>query len=188
MPACFPISRQWRCVAVFLALLFAGRLESGVTSREYDVKAAFLFNFASFVEWPPKTFSRSDGPLVIGVLGRDPFGPSLDEIVQDQHSHDHALIVCRFSHIEDMPHCHILFVCSSEERHMTEILRRLRGQPVLTVGDLPGFAAAGGGIGFVTTNHVGLEINPQAIRAANLVVSAKLYKVARVVGAPFDSP
>jgi hypothetical protein len=188
MSALIRIFSRWRRFAAFLALITAGEVESGVIAREYDVKAAFLFNFASFVEWPPESFQAGNGPLVIGVLGTDPFGHALDEIVSDQRSRDHALIVCRFNRLEEMPHCHILFVSSSEARHMKEIFRRLHGQPVLTVGDFPGFAEAGGAIGFVTTNRVGLEINPEAVRAANLVVSAKLYKVARIVEAPPEQP
>ena len=150
--------------------------------KEYDVKAAFLYNFAFFVEWPEKTFSRPDSPFVIGVLGSDPFGTTLDEIIKDERVGSHPLILHRFNRIEEMTRCHILFIASSEERRLKDILRKIKNQPVLTVGDMPNFAESGGMIGFTAETRVGVVINPQPLRATGLTVSAKLMRLAHLVG------
>ncbi|HVU18285.1 MAG TPA: YfiR family protein [Candidatus Didemnitutus sp.] len=188
MPGSRSLFRHLTRLLAGCVLLAATALESGAVSREYDIKAAFLYNFATFVEWPPQTFASEGGPIVIGVLGVDPFGSSLDEMVSGPRPNARALEVRRFNRLDEMSHCHILYVSSSEARRLKEILRQLHGLPVLTVGDLPGFAEAGGAIGFVTSTRVALVINPETIRASNLAVSAKLYKVARVVGSENHSP
>lgn len=149
--------------------------------QEYDVKAAFLYNFASFIEWPAGAFTRPDSPFVIGVLGNDPFGTILDELVKGEQVGSHPLILHRFNRIEDMNRCHILFISASETRRTREILRKLKGQPVLTVADIPGFAEGGGMIGFTADTRISLMMNQSALRAANLGVSAKLLRLAHLV-------
>lgn len=179
------LSSRFRAVRTVLWLLTAAWLiptpVAGQASREYDVKAAFLFNFASFVEWPPEAFPSADSPFIIGVLGSDPFGRSLDEIVSGEQLHNRKLVVHRFSRVEDMHRCHILFISASESAELRTILDRLRGQPVLTVGDSPGFAEDGGAIGFATGRRISLVVNESTIRAANLTVSAKLLRLAQVI-------
>jgi hypothetical protein len=118
---------------------------------------------------------------VIGVLGNDPFGPVLDQIVNGEKIKSRPLVVRRFRNIADIHHCHILFISASEEYRLPEILRWLRGQPVLTVADIPGFAEAGGDIGFLSGTRVKLVMNPVAIQSANLSVSSKLLRLAQLV-------
>jgi hypothetical protein len=150
-------------------------------SREYDLKAAFLYNLASFVEWPQSAFASPDAPFVIGVLGNDPFGPVLDEIVRHEFVARHPFDVRRFRRVEEVADCHLLFVAPSEARRVPEILRRLRGRPVLTVSDLPAFVQAGGMIGIGRRDdHLELFVNPPAVQAAALTVSSKLLELARV--------
>jgi hypothetical protein len=176
------LAKSTKALGLILALAFSGAaIASGQASREYDVKAAFLYNFITFTEWPADAFSEPVSPYVIGVLGEDPFGSALDEIVNGEQIKARPLVVRRFKRIEDMHRCHILFICASEARHLPEILRRLNGQPVLTVADLPGFAEAGGNIGFISDGRVKLVINPAAIRSSNLAVSSKLLRLAQLI-------
>ncbi len=172
-------------VAAACLLLTVPRLPAASPSdqklQEYDVKAAFLYNFASFVEWPTAAFARPDSPFVIGVLGNDPFGTILDELVKGEQVGSHPLILHRFNRVEDMNRCHILFISASEARRTKEILRKLKGQSVLTVADIPGFAEGGGMIGFTADTRVSIVMNQAALQAAKLTVSAKLLRLAHLV-------
>lgn len=158
--------------------------------REYDIKAAFLFNFASFVEWPAAAFPDATAPFVIGVIGDDPFGRILDEIVAGEQVNGHRLIVRRLAlpHLKEGGVCHILFISSSEARRLRPILRQVGGRPILTVSDVPQFIDAGGAIGFTTEGRVRLVINPVALRAARLGVSSKLLRLAEVVEKEIPPP
>lgn len=151
---------------------------------ERDVKAVFLLNFAQFVEWPAEAFAESTSPIVIGVLGEDPFGRVLDEVVQGEVVKNRPLSVARFQHVNQVTACHILFISSSEAARYQEILRALQRRSVLTVGDQEGFAAGGGMIRFVTEqNRIRFRANLAAIKAARLVVSSRLLRAAEIVGA-----
>jgi len=152
--------------------------------REYDMKAVFLYNFVTFTDWPPEAFSAPDSPYVIGVIGADPFGNALDEMVNGEQIKGRLLVVRRFVRVEDAARCHILFISASEARRLKDILERVRGRPVLTVGDLPGFAQAGGGIAFTPTAQIGLVINPAALHQARLAISAKLLRLAQLLPEP----
>lgn len=151
-------------------------------SQEYRVKAAFLFNFAHFVEWPTNAFPTAESPLIIGVVGNDPFGAVLDEIVRGESVNGHPMIVQRYRRGEEIKTCHILFISASERNQMPEILALLKGRSVLTVGDMEGFAQAGGMIRFLTEkNKIRFRINLEAAKAAHLTISSKLLKAAEVV-------
>ena len=152
-------------------------------SPEFQVKAVFLFNFAQFVEWPPGAFEDEQSPLVIGVLGSDPFGSFLDDVVQGESVNGHALAVKRYRKIEDVEHCHVLFVSGSEGSHVSKITRTLRGRPILTVCDWEGLARQGAIIRFLAEDdHVRLQINLDAAKAAGLTISSKLLRSAEIVG------
>lgn len=151
-------------------------------AREYQLKAVFLFNFAQFVAWPPAAFAASDSPLVIGVLGEDPFHNALDDTVRGEKVDGHPITVERYRRLDDLRACHVLFVCRSEFGHLDQILARLKGQPVLTVGDVEGFAQRGGMIRFLNeSNKVRFRINVEAAKAANLTISSKLLRPADIV-------
>lgn len=158
-------------------------------SREYDLKAVFLYNLASFVNWPESAFEDESSPFVIGVVGDDPFGGVLDQIVANEYIGKRPFEIRRFRRSDDPGRCHVLFISSSESRRMRDLLRRVRGQPVLTVGDVPGFAEGGGMIGFATEDeHLQLFVNPEATRASQLTLSSKLLEVARIVEIVAVSP
>jgi hypothetical protein len=167
---------------VALTLLEVTPAEAQV-SREYDIKAVFLYNLASFVEWPESAFAGPDAPFVIGVIGDDPFDGVLDAVVAGEYVGTHAFAIRRYRRPSEIDDCHVLFISASESRRLGSILARVRGRPVLTVGDIPGFAEAGGMIGFTTEHEqLQLHVNPGAVQAAALNVSSKLLEVARVVG------
>ncbi|HEX2854625.1 MAG TPA: YfiR family protein [Opitutaceae bacterium] len=149
---------------------------------EYQLKAVFLYNFAHFVEWPSQAFPEPHAPLVIGVLGEDPFGRFLDEVVAGEKVNDHSLSVRRFRRLEEIDRCHVLFVSQSETDRLGEIFERLKSRSILIVGESEGFSLRGGMVRFVTEkNKVRLRINLEAARAAGLIISSKLLRPAEIV-------
>lgn len=154
-------------------------LASGTS--EYRLKAVFLFNFARFTQWPAQAFSSPTAPFVIGVLGEDPFASDLDELVRGEKVDGHLLTVRRFQQVEEIRECHILFVSPGKARQLTQILSKLQGRSVLTVGETAEFPQRGGMIGFVTGTTIKVRINVEAARAANLVISSKLLRAAEIV-------
>lgn len=149
---------------------------------EYQVKAVFLFNFAQFVEWPAQAFADAGSPLVLGVLGDDPFDTVLEEAVRSEKVNNRSLVVRRYRRPEDIEDCHILFICRSEASHFGEIVARLHDRSILTVGDAEGFNLRGGMIRFITeSNKTRLRINAEAAKAAHLTLSSKLLRPAEIV-------
>jgi hypothetical protein len=169
---------------VLVMALQALRLDAApaAESREYEIKAVFLFNFAEFVDWPPQAFADATSPLVIGILGDDPFGHYIDDAVRDEKVNGRTLVIRRFTSIDDLSACHILFVSRSEAGSVDEVLRRLKGQSTLTVSDVDGFSQVGGMISLVMEkSRVRLRINLQAAKQANLRISSKLLRPAEIV-------
>lgn len=154
---------------------------------EYEIKAGFLFNFTRFVEWPPDAFADPRSPIVLGVVGNSPVAALLSETAAGKIVNGRAVIVRRFREGEELRSCHIVFVSSSEEKHVLQILERLKGSQALTVGETAKFAQAGGMINFlVEGNKVRLEINLDAAATARVKISAKVIAVAQLVSA--ESP
>lgn len=145
---------------------------------EYEVKAAFLFNFAQFVKWP-----SAGGQMTIGILGDDPFGGALEKTVQGESVDGRKLTIRRARKAEDLKNCQIVFIANSEGGHLNAILSTLAGTNVLTVGDLDGFVKQGGAIGFISSGEkVRFEINTAAAQRAGLSISSRLLKLASRVG------
>jgi hypothetical protein len=167
---------------VGLAAVFSAPDITAQASREYDLKAVFLYTLASFVDWPESAFESEDSPFVIGILGVDPFGSVLDEVVKNEFRDGHEMVVRRFRRTDDFFACHVLFVSDSESRRLSRVLKGVEGRPVLTVADLPGFVEGGGMIGFVTTeDRLELLVNDAAATAVELSLSSKLLEVARLI-------
>ena len=166
-----------------LVLAVAPSIDSSARDSlpEYSVKAAFLYHFVEFVEWP-QTSPLPTARVIIGVLGRDPFGDVLDKAILEKVVAGHSLAIRRFASLETLEPCEILFISSSEMPHLPEILARLKAGPVLTVGEADRFARRGGMIGFFfEDNRVRLEVNRDAAEKAGLRLSSKLLAVARLV-------
>jgi len=177
------------CLAALL--LAAGEGARGGTApgatplSEYQIKAAYLYYFTTFVDWPPDTFARTGGDLVIGVLGEDPFGGLLDETLRGKTVNNRRLAVRRFTSPRDARDCHLLFISSSERDRLASILKGLEGSPVLTVGDLDQFAARGGQIAFrMEDKKVRFDINAAAVERSGVKISAQLMKLGRRVDGP----
>jgi hypothetical protein len=161
-----------------VALLAA--VAGGQTTGEYQVKAAFLLNFAKFVEWPPQTFKGPGDSISICVLGPNPFGRSLDEAVDGKSIDGRKFVVRQVAEIQQAGGCQILFIPSHEKKHPTGAAVVMTG--VLTVGESDGFAAGGGVIGFkLEDGRVRIEINVDAADQRRLRISSKLLSLARIV-------
>lgn len=170
-------------VAVLLALAAApARAQAPAAPTEYQVKAVFLFNFSQFVDWPAASFADGRSPLVIGVLGSDPFGTTLDEIVRGETVNGRPLAVRRYESVEQIDACHILFIERSQDEELDAVFAALKGRNVLTVGDFAGFARRGGIIRFVTVgNKIRLRVNLAAAQDEKLTISSKLLRPAQIV-------
>jgi hypothetical protein len=152
------------------------------SATEYQVKAAFLFNFARFVEWPGDAFPSADAALQICILGVDPFGRDFEQVIVDKTVNGHRIEIAHPDGIPQARACQILFIAASEKARLGDILQGLKGASVLIVGDTPGFAALGGAINFVLDDgRVRFEINLKAAEFAHLKLSARLLTVAKVV-------
>ncbi len=190
--------RRAACVLASAALLFHGAASpifaqdaSSLHPTETDVEAAYLYNFGRFVTWPsnpqPQPQAGAQNPVLnICVLGTDPFGPTLDQIVANVEIKKRPLAVLRLSTISSASACSILFVSHSEASHLEKDLSSLAQLPVLTVSDIPGFLDQGGTIQFVLEDHrVRFEVNLVAAHKCGLTLSSQLLKVAiKVVGNP----
>jgi hypothetical protein len=151
---------------------------------EYEVKAAFIYKFATYVRWPVRAGVDVTTPFVIGVLGTDPFGPALSEVVRGRNVQGRVILVRSVGRGEEALRCDLVFISSSERDNLPQILAALRGAPVLTVSDLDQFAEQGGMIGLVITedNRIRFNINKTAIERPGLRASSQLLHLARIVG------
>jgi YfiR/HmsC-like len=188
-----PEKTRWRrsvSAPVFLTLfLLAVAIPSTAQApalSEYQVKAAFLYNFAKFVEWPSERFQSETAAIKICILGQDDFGQELDFITRDRLVEGHRIEIEHLFTLSRIKNCHILFVSSSERAHIREILSSVQGKSILTVGDEPGFARSGGVINFILEDaRIRFEINLDAANQAHLKISSKLLALAKLVaGAP----
>ena len=150
---------------------------------EYRVKAEFLYNFARFVEWPEGSQDQDGEAIVIGILGEDPFGPTLESVIRGKNVGGKRLRVKRMEHlVEETGGCHLLFISQSQTERLPEILRRVQGGAVLTVGDSEGSAQRGTVIGFLIEDEtVQFEVNLQAAEQAGIKISSRLLRVGRIV-------
>ena len=181
-----------RCPALVLLLAALLAAPGGVRAQaagEYELKAAFLYNFAKFVDWPPGTFPDPNASFRICVLGKDPFGGSLQAVAGEEIA-GHKLTVVRGESISKPAGCQILFISRSERDQTAQVLTAVRDSPVLTVGDSPGFLEQGGVINFLLEGtKVRFEINNEAAGKAKLTISSKLLQLARrVVSNPGARP
>ena len=186
-------SRRRFAATIIAALVSSAgaRLVSGQagTSSEYQVKAAFLFHFAQFVDWPRETFKDVGDPLTYCTIGEDPFGGALDQSLRGKTVGGRPLQVQHFQKPQEIRGCHILFVTEGEQKFLREAMASVSGQAVLTVGESERFALEGGIIGFsLEKNKIRFEINLEAAEKANLKISAKLLALAKtVIGNPRGS-
>ena len=151
-------------------------------SREYRIKAAFLYNFAKFTVWPVEAFADAKAPLRLCVLGEDPFDGAL-AVLEGRTVKNRPIVASRLSSGDPLGQCHLLFVSASEHGRLGTILESLRGMPVLVVGDTPHFARSGGTIRLeIVGNKVRFEINVRAAQHAKLKIDSRLLRLGRIAG------
>ncbi len=197
-------------VMAALTLLVPNASGAEVTSRsEYETKAGFMLNFAEFVEWPLHVFPDAGAPIVLGVIGEDPFGDVLEKLTgrpvngrrieirrfkgalefrgqEMPGRRQDDLATKRGRKLQELKGCHILFVSPSERNLLPQVLKQLKGGGILTVGETSEFIQQGGVIGFIRVGgRIQFEINLSAAQEAQLKISSKLLNLARLVeGAP----
>jgi hypothetical protein len=152
-------------------------------NREYAIKAAYLYQFSRYVQWPAESFADNGAPLVIGVLGSDPFGDVLAEIARSKRMESRPIVVRRFDSMAQYTPCHILFISASvSAEEKAAAIRKLKGIPTLTVGEEPAFAEQGGMINFfLEENRIRFEINDEVAKQDQLKISSKLLSLAKIV-------
>jgi hypothetical protein len=166
---------------IFLGMLFALRA-TGQVIEEYQVKAAFLYNFAKFVEWPSQAFETPRDPIMICVLGHNPFGNALEEVIRGKSMGGRAIVFREVNDIEQANTCQILFVGAANNKRYRSLCVNLKPVGILTVGEAQGFAVGGGVIQFkLDGGRVRFEINVEAAERQQLHISSKLLSLAQIV-------
>jgi len=167
---------------VWIVFASIGAQAQASRPTDYQVKAAYLYNFSRFVEWPAKGTTVKDDSFTICVLGQDPFGATLDNILTGETVGSRSVAARRVTSAQELAGCQILFVSSSEESRLGKVMESLNKAAVLTVSDMPQFSQRGGMIQFVLEgNRVRFEVNLVAAQNAGLALSSELLKVATVV-------
>jgi hypothetical protein len=143
-----------------------------VETLEHEIKAAFLYNFVKFVQWPASSFPAADAPVTICLMGPDPFGAALDDLTADEQVEGRPLAVRRLGRTDATAGCHVLFVAPAERARFEDILRNVDTRRVLTVSDATEFLAAGGHISFfMESNRVRFAVNARAAREAEFQIN-----------------
>jgi hypothetical protein len=154
----------------------------GQAADEYRVKAAFLFNFAKFVDWPEPAFKSAADPIVICIVGKNPFGAELEQTVNGQTAQGKPFQVRQIVDLELMGACHILFVSSSERKRLPVIFHAIKTLGVLTVGESDNFTAEGGIVNFrIEDGTIRIQINVDAAAQHQIHISSKLLSLAEIV-------
>jgi hypothetical protein len=179
----------WLCLLLAIAATLA--LQPGPIAwarqleqpSEAELKAAFLYNFVKFTEWPADRMANQKEPFLIGVLGKDPFGPALDQLVEGETLHGRPVAVRRFARFqESIGASHALFIGLSEEGSVPAILKLLDGRAILTVSEIDNFIERGGAIEIKREGpRLAFEVNLRAAQRAGLGMSAQLLRLARLV-------
>lgn len=181
---------RWRsCLAVLRWLLIPCATMASLaaqpseTKPEYKIKAGYLYTFTRYTEWPATAFTNATSPIIVGVLGEDPFGETLDQVVQGRVSQDRPVTVRRSRRVEDLRACQVVFICRSEKNRLAEILSALRNTSALTVCDVPAFLDQGVMIHLtVVDQSVRFEVEIEPAHRAGLRFNSRMLDAAKRVG------
>ena len=177
---------KWLHMILIFLLVRSAKSQMGFTvyPTEYQIKAKYLYNFTRYVNWPKEVFTDSISPFVIGIVGQDPFGIELEKTVEGKNIKNRTFSVKRFNSINDLEFCHMLFIGLIDKKHQNQILNKIKGLSILTVGNRTNFTQDGGIINFIEKKEqVRFEINTKVARESRLKISTKLLKMADI----FDS-
>jgi hypothetical protein len=180
------------CVPCLLLYLFTSMLcvalpsfPQGATPTEYQVKAAFLLNFAKFIEWPPEAFPHGNASITLCVFRYDPFGRALDDIIRGKTINERGVVARRINEPAGVKLCQLVFISDRDDKQLPEILDILKGSSALVVGESEDFARRGGGIQFfLEDNKLRFAINVDAVQKARLTLSSKLLALAKIIHDP----
>ena len=190
--SCRDTQRLWFFIGLLVALGFAvstcgagtpdGPASGSAAAKEYQVKAAFVYNFTKFIEWPPRSFSGANDPIVIGVLGGGVFGTEIEQVVMNRTVNGRGIVVKSVVSAAQAQSVDVLFVSEAQDYSFGEITPAIERSPILTIGESRAFADRGGIINFVLENDkVRFEINMEAAERTGLKVSAQLQKLAKAI-------
>jgi hypothetical protein len=187
------------CVCLGLGLIVTPMAHADTSSakyKEYEVKAAFIFNFLKFIDWPEEKTAANNNKIIIGIIGEDPFGQATN-VFKGKSVEEHKILLTRFQGIEQikkMPEkeknenfdalkrCHLLFICQSEQKQVRDITEIVSNSSVLTVADTDGFIEMGGIINFFTEdNKIRFDINQAAAEKTGLKIRSQLLRLAKRV-------
>lgn len=199
-------NKIFNLVVLFLTLsatsVAANADYDSTSSQEYQIKAAFLYNFVKFVDWPQEKTSNTNEPVIIGIIGNNPFGNAFKPIEDKTHEdlHGKPIVIKYFKsfgelkksdenskdnpqkELEVLRKCHLLFICSSQQKNLSQILDAVKDSYVLTVGESPEFIGLGGIINFVLEDEkIRFEINVTAANKAQLKIRSQLLRLAKKV-------
>lgn len=178
--------RQMCCVSIAMMALvaIADRTQAQVAATDDQIKAAYMFNFAKFVEWPPETFSPESSSLNFCALGRSQTAEEMDALVAGKSINGRPIKMRHLGKLEEIRSCQLVFIAGSGKQQQ-QLLQAAKGMPILVIGDSPGFARSGGMVGFIREGgKVLFEVNPGSAEEAHLKISSKLLALARIVSAP----
>jgi hypothetical protein len=168
-------------LSVIVTVDFYCRAQSSQPTK-YQIEAAYIFNFARFVDWPAQAFSNASAPMVIGVLGKNRFGTVLQDTVSGKVIRGHPLRFKQCASVPEAARCQILFISDSEKSRFRSIIGTLNGATILTVSDADGFIQAGGMIDLrIIDQKLRFDINNSAAKSAGLTISSKLLSLAITV-------
>jgi len=176
----------WVCLPGAWSSAFAGATTAEVRGtteeREYPVKAAFLLHFIRYTTWPKASFEDDSSPIVVTVVGKDPFGEVLENTFRDEEAHGRKIVVARTQSVPAQVSGHVVFCAEVSKAERDELLAKCDKRPVLVVGETRDFAAAGASINFyLQDNKTRFEINPDAVASASLELSPAVLKLAKIV-------
>lgn len=169
-------------LAFFAAFVWPASLRAeNASKREYEIKAAYLYNFINYIDWPENAFPAPGGTITIGIVGQNPFDAAL-EVLNNKQVKGRTLALKQITDAKDLDQCQIVFINSSEKSRLPELLEKLKNSRALTVSEIDGFAQQGGVINFISEhNKVRFEINPDAAHRLGLNISSELLKLAKVI-------
>lgn len=176
----FNARRLW-CLAFLITALvgLASNARAQQQPSEYELKAAFIFNFAKFVEWPPEAFADTNSPIVIGILGKNVFDDTLEKIINNRKVNNRGFEFRHFDSASETTNCQILFISSSEKNDFAKIISSLHDASILTVSEADGFLKAGGMINFlIEGKNIRFQISDDAAKRSRLKISSKLLSLA----------
>lgn len=176
---------RWGGVLIVALTLAASTHVGGAeisVAKEYQLKAAFLYNFTKFADWPAHCFSGTNSPIVLGILGRNPFGTELEKTITDRKVNGRSIVVRPVNNAREALETHVLFVSGAEDNRLEELAQAISGAPILTVGESEMFARRNGIINFfIESDKLRFDINMDAADRAGLKISAQLQKLAKTV-------